>query len=159
MEELRKVREHTEKVRQETGALDVRPGEVEGLNTADSSVSAAVLQKSRAQEKRKRELEERRKLLEAKRRKKNPNTNTPEPSSDRETPVFSMPPDDDELDHPPREKPAFKATPKSLDPFAVLEARSGVDNEGKGKESGTAVEDADSFLANLERDIMAKKGS
>jgi len=62
MEELKNAREETGKTRAELGAVDLRPGEVEGMN-AGSGKSAAL-------EKRKRDLEERRKLVDAKRRKK-----------------------------------------------------------------------------------------
>jgi len=62
MEELRNAREETGKTRAELGAVDLRPGEVEGMN-AETGKSAAL-------EKRKRDLEERRKLVDAKRRKK-----------------------------------------------------------------------------------------
>ena len=82
----------------ETGAVDVRPGEVEGLAAPEGAAVPSVPQKSRAQEKRKREIEERRRLLEAKRRKKEATSHTPEPAGDFETPVFSMPMDDDEPD-------------------------------------------------------------
>lgn len=91
MEELKKAREETEQTRQEVGAHDVRPGEMEGMVLSSGDGNEHVPQKSRALEKRKRELEERRRLLEAKRRKKNLTSDTPEPSD--ETPVFSMPPD------------------------------------------------------------------
>ncbi|KAI0064787.1 hypothetical protein BV25DRAFT_1869048 [Artomyces pyxidatus] len=63
MDELRSAREETEKKRQETGAADVKPGEVEGMQEGGGEL------RSRAQEKRKRELEERRKLVDAKRKK------------------------------------------------------------------------------------------
>jgi len=63
MEELRQVRHETEMTRQELGAVDLKAGEVEGMQEAQNTV------RNRAIEKRKRELEERRKLVEAKRRK------------------------------------------------------------------------------------------
>ncbi|KAF8962760.1 hypothetical protein BDZ97DRAFT_1662498 [Flammula alnicola] len=66
MEELKASREETERKRQELGAEDVRPGEVEGMRDGEAATGTG---KSRAMEKRKREIEERRKLLEAKRRK------------------------------------------------------------------------------------------
>ncbi|EKM58214.1 uncharacterized protein PHACADRAFT_116951 [Phanerochaete carnosa HHB-10118-sp] len=158
MEELQKVREETEKVRQETGAMDVRPGEVEGLATTEGRGGAVISQKSRAQEKRKREIEERRRLLEAKRRKKDPAANVPGLSGNDETPSFSMPPgDNDEPERPPpKKKLVLEITQKSQDPFAALEARVEPDTS-KGKQPVRAVQDADAFLASLERDIMAKK--
>lgn len=66
MEELKNVREETGKTRAELGAVDLKPGEVEGMNT-DAGGGAG---RSAALEKRKRDLEERRKLVDAKRRKK-----------------------------------------------------------------------------------------
>ena len=63
MEELQQTRIETEKTRQELGAVDLKAGEVEGMQDAPNAL------RSRAIEKRKRELEERRKLVEAKRRK------------------------------------------------------------------------------------------
>lgn len=159
MEELRKAREETEKTREEVGAVDVRPGEVEGLAAVNGAASGAGTQKSRALEKRKRELEERRKLLEAKRRKKNPAAATPEPSD--ETPVFSMPPDSptDGPEHPPDHTSPARKAPASTDPFASLEART-LGRDAKGKAKATApINDADDFLASLERDILGRKKS
>ena len=74
MEELRKAREETEAKRREMGAVDVKPGEVEGMAPERGEGKARDgkgkdVERSRALEKRKRELEERRKLVEAKRRK------------------------------------------------------------------------------------------
>jgi hypothetical protein len=62
MAELKAARTETETIRQELGAVDLKPGEVEGMQ-ADTGM------KSRAMEKRKRDIEERRQLIEAKRRK------------------------------------------------------------------------------------------
>ena len=67
MEELKTAREETGKTRAEFGALDLKPGEVEGMNTDGG---AGGTSKSAVLEKRKRDLEERRKLVEAKRRRK-----------------------------------------------------------------------------------------
>jgi hypothetical protein len=64
MEELRQARHETEMTRQELGAVDLKAGEVEGMQESTPNVL-----RNRAIEKRKRELEERRKLVEAKRRK------------------------------------------------------------------------------------------
>jgi len=70
MEELKAAREETARTRQEIGAEDVKPGDVEGMREGGSSSSTA---QSKAAEKRKREIEERRKMIEAKRRKLDPN--------------------------------------------------------------------------------------
>ena len=67
MEELKNVREETGKTRAELGAVDLRPGEVEGMNADAGSGGPG---RSAALEKRKRDLEVRRKLVDAKRRKK-----------------------------------------------------------------------------------------
>ncbi|KAF8896288.1 hypothetical protein BD779DRAFT_1433316 [Infundibulicybe gibba] len=96
MEELKSARHETEKTREEKGAVDIRPGEIEGMQGGDT-VSAA---RSRAMEKRKRDLEERRKLLDAKRRKMGhpaasssqtplPPPITPAPQEDRSDPFAS----------------------------------------------------------------------
>ncbi|KAF7312313.1 hypothetical protein MIND_00244300 [Mycena indigotica] len=63
MDELKAARVETEKTRKDTGAMEILPGESEGMQDASSS------SRSRTMEKRKREIEERRKLLDAKRRK------------------------------------------------------------------------------------------
>ena len=63
MEELKGARDETGKTRAELGAVDLRPGEAEGMQAGGGSKSAAL-------EKRKRDLEERRRLVDAKRRKK-----------------------------------------------------------------------------------------
>jgi len=70
MEELRQVRQETEKTRQELGAVDLKAGEVEGMQEAPNPL------RSRAIEKRNRELEERRKAVDAKRRKLQNGTNS-----------------------------------------------------------------------------------
>ena len=74
MEELKSAREETGKTRAEFGAVDLRPGEVEGMNV-DAGAGGST-GRSAALEKRKRDLEERRKLVNAKRRKK---TGSPPP--------------------------------------------------------------------------------
>ena len=71
MEELRQTRNETEMTRQELGAVDLKAGEVEGMQEAPNAL------RNRAVEKRKRELEERRKLVEAKRRKLLNGNNSP----------------------------------------------------------------------------------
>jgi len=63
MEGLRQAREATERTRQELGAVDLKAGELEGMQEPPNAL------RSRALEKRRRELEERRKAVEAKRRK------------------------------------------------------------------------------------------
>lgn len=147
MEELRKARTETEKTREQTGAVDLRPGEVEGMVAPAESAGGSGLKSSRAMEKRKREIEERRKMLEAKRRKKNPGAES-SGSSSKPTPPASI----------------TASTPS--DPFAALEAQvslakpPNVSSKGKQKASTTlppqAQSDADAFLAALERDVLKK---
>ena len=84
MEELRQVRHETEITRQELGAVDLKAGEVEGMQEASNTV------RNRAIEKRKRELEERRKLVEAKRRKLLKGNNTPAAAA-TQSPASSAP--------------------------------------------------------------------
>jgi len=71
MEELQQARNETEMSRHELGAVDLKAGEVEGMQEAPGPL------RNRAIEKRKRELEERRKLVEAKRRKLLNGNNSP----------------------------------------------------------------------------------
>ncbi|KAJ6513328.1 hypothetical protein C8R45DRAFT_812987 [Mycena sanguinolenta] len=132
MEELKSARVETEMTRKETGAQDVHPGEIEGMQDSGSSG------KSRAMEKRKRELEERRKMLDAKRRKltgKEGGSTTAEPE-----PLTAAP------------EPASIAV--ADDPFAALEVAS----KTKGKAKALPVEtDADKFLAQLEHEFLSGK--
>jgi len=149
MEELRKAREQTEKTRTEVGAIDVRPGEIEGMvDTGQASEGAAegseglkgkdkvLAARSRAMEKRKRELEERKKLIEAKRRKVQ--------SGEGEAQV---------------------PKPGIVDPFAALESstsKTPTDTKGKAKRewdqkaTNPAVLAADDFLSQLEKDLVTK---
>ena len=68
MQELNALREETAKTRQELGAEDIRPGDIEGMRDGEALGTTGAT-KSRAMEKRKRELEERRNMIEAKRKK------------------------------------------------------------------------------------------
>jgi hypothetical protein len=141
MEELRSARMETEKTRQEVGAMDLKPGEVEGLR--EDSVTAGA-SRSRAMDKRKRELEERRKLLDAKRRK----------VKGEETPIDRA----SELDSQgTSEAVTFKAQDRP-DPFAKLESHTTGSSKAKGKQKGTNDSrrntEADTFLAQLEYEIL-----
>ncbi|KAH7930193.1 hypothetical protein BV22DRAFT_1001288 [Leucogyrophana mollusca] len=137
MEELRSARVETETTRQEVGAVDLRPGEVEGMRQdADDSKSGS---RSRATEKRKREIEERRKLLEAKRRKVKV-----------ENEVLGTPPETAASPGPS----AFADTsivPKQQTPKSKPSAK------GKNKGQNPAQSAADAFLAQLEQDILKAK--
>lgn len=131
MEELKDVREETERTRKETGAIDVLPGEVEGMQETAA--------KSRAMEKRKREIEERRKVLEEKRKK----LKMSRPS------LVSTPP-------PPQQPKAQEA---EIDPFAVLESSTPrvSTSAQNSKQSTKPTADADMFLAQLEQDFLKNK--
>lgn len=128
MEELKTAREETGQTRTEFGAVDLKPGEVEGMDIggAVGGSSGGGTSKSAALEKRKRDLEERRKLVDAKRRKKigDPPVVEPHPNP---------PPTDGSQDK-------AQATQQSSDP-----------EPGKA----IALNPADDFLAQLERDIMS----
>lgn len=140
MAELKESRKETEQTRQEMGAVDLKPGEQEGMR--EESAPGTV--KSRAMEKRKREIEERRKDIEAKRRKLKGK-------------------EDDEPEVGPPEPPKQAVEPASsqnADPFAALEAQSPPSRKDKGKAKQTATSGtsaADDFLAQLERELMGKR--
>lgn len=132
MEELKTARDETKKTREDLGAMDIRPGEVEGMRE-DSGQST-----SRALEKRKREIEERRALLEAKRRKTKV---TPDGevasgrSSSSVTPsvTFVAP-----------ETEAVAPTSRTPETLNTRTTRGG-------------YSDADAFLAQLEQDILKRR--
>jgi hypothetical protein len=125
MEDLKSARQETEKTRQETGAMDVKAGEIEGMQEGASTGG-----KSRAAEKRKRELEERRRLVDAKRKKAKTGGDASLPSDAVE----------------PRADVAH-AVP---DPFAALELQS-------SSKTPIIDNDADAFLASLEREMLIEK--
>lgn len=71
MEGLKTAREDTGRNRAEFGAVDLKPGEAEGMHAGEAGRSdGGDTGRNPALEKRKRDLEERRKLVDAKRRKK-----------------------------------------------------------------------------------------
>lgn len=138
MEELRTTREETKKTRDDLGAMDIRPGEVEGMREENGQST------SRALEKRKREIEERRALLEAKRKK-----TKVAPGEDRPTGQSSS-----------------SATPPvtfvASDPFVALEKKVVVSTSRTPETPGTHTTSgtysaADAFLAQLEQDILKKR--
>ncbi|KAH9928618.1 uncharacterized protein B0H18DRAFT_874756 [Fomitopsis serialis] len=152
MEELRASREETARTRQEMGAADAKPGEVEGMREhGGDGGDAAAVGKSRAMEKRKRELEERRKMLDAKRRKV-AGTGATVPGKEGT---------------PAAENGAAKPETKGdtvADPFAALEAQQSQQSakhkgKAKAKSSNNPIDAADAFLAQLEHDVLkgAKK--
>ncbi|KAG7089776.1 hypothetical protein E1B28_011429 [Marasmius oreades] len=138
MEELKTTRKETEQARADAGAVDLRPGEVEGL----VGEAQTGIVKSRAMEKRKREIEERRKMVEAKRRKVKPTDDFSQHKAEAQRPEV------------------FVAT--ATDPFAALEAAPKSREEKqkiKCKETtvGEVPNEADAFLARLENDILKRK--
>lgn len=136
MEELRSAREGTKKTREDVGAVDVQPGEVEGM--CDDETSST----NRALEKRKREIENRRALLEAKRKKLKVDGNAP--------PSQAMP--------EPQTPPVFN---QANDPFAALETQVSKTLPRKPKAAiclnVASTVDADAFLAQLEQEVLKKQ--
>ncbi|TFK72914.1 hypothetical protein BDN72DRAFT_835522 [Pluteus cervinus] len=144
LDELRAAREETEKVRKEMGAVDIRPGEVEGMRNGDEEKEGvASSSKSRILEERKRKLEERRKAVDAKRKK-------PKLASGTDSVAVSAAKAPQSGDR----QPTISSGP--TDPFAVLEATPKPSNT-KGKANAPALSAADAFLVQLERDLLAKK--
>ncbi|TDL25507.1 hypothetical protein BD410DRAFT_595768 [Rickenella mellea] len=150
MDELRAARDETGRTRQDLGAVDVKPGEIEGMVAPlqEGHTEAETTVRSRAMEKRKRELEERRKLLDAKRRKVNTKVNSDVASTDG-----------------PSKMQAGSVSEGSRDPFATLEDQVGhaaartSQSKGKNPTSTATLSAADDFLAQLERDIVRKTTS
>ncbi|KAF5371861.1 hypothetical protein D9615_009564 [Tricholomella constricta] len=140
MEELKAARDETGKARQDLGAVDVRPGEVEGMRVAGD------VTRTRAMEKRKRELEERRKLVDAKRRKVTGNAgdSASKSAASNATPEAGIAVVD-------------VAAPLPQDPLAISEARTKSAQE-KGKRKVPSATDADAFLAQLEHDFIRSRG-
>ena len=127
MEELKNVREETGKTRAELGAVDLRPGEVEGMQ-AGSGNGGGGTSRNAALEKRKRDLEERRKLVDAKRRKKIEGPPVGEPlSNSSQLPMKES-----------------RDTVQSVEQSSKLQSAKPVESNP-----------ADDFLAQLERDIMS----
>ncbi|KAH9481434.1 Coiled-coil domain-containing protein 174 [Psilocybe cubensis] len=176
MEELKASREETTRIRQELGAEDVKFGEIEGMRHGEGQGGTAggpVV--SRGAEKRKRELEERRKLLEAKRKKakvSDSSAATPSSSATPEIKVTSQdlnklraasppPPQATSANRVSRfsDRQSIKETsPASSDPFAALESKLTSSSKAKGKSKAEyPTNDADSFLAQLEQEFLAKR--
>jgi hypothetical protein len=181
MEELKASREETTRIRQDIGAEDVRPGEVEGMREGDGSGTPAV-GKSRAMEKRKREIDERMQILEVKRRRlrgtdadSTPISNaTSNPllsnSKAKEKTSISLPGSDVAptiIQDPFTSLEVQLAGPQpgkntvarvSFDPFSRLEKDTNISTKTKGKmKAGTPSNEADSFLAQLEEEFLAPR--
>ena len=128
MEELKNTRGETGKTRAEFGAVDLRPGEVEGMQAGGGADgSGGSIGKGAAMEKRKRDLEERRKLVDAKRRKK--------------------------IGNPPIADPPSNSPPPKMESQDTVQA---AERSSKSQSvEAVASNPADDFLAQLERDIMS----
>ena len=136
MEELRTAREETKQTREDFGAMDVRPGEVEGMREQSGQST------SRALEKRKREIEERRALLEAKRKKTKV---LPDGEGEGQSSSSAAPP----------------MTFVANDPFVTLEKQAAAPASRTPETPETRItknglSEADAFLAQLEQDILKK---
>ena len=131
MEELLAARGETERNREDLGAVDLKPGEVDGLQASGHGL------KGRATEKRKRELEERRRLLDAKRRKGKGKAEAVE--EQKLSQPIAPSPSMDEAAKPPT----------VTDPFVALESQ-------RPKPSGSTAGpiDTDAFLADIEQTII-----
>ncbi|KAG6374479.1 hypothetical protein JVT61DRAFT_4522 [Boletus reticuloceps] len=135
LEELRTAREETKMTREDLGAMDVRPGDVEGMREESGQST------SRALEKRKREIEERRALLEAKRKK---------------TKVIP------ERDGISSGSVTLPVTFVANDPFVALEKKvvASTSRTPEAPQTHTAKSEhpgADAFLAQLEQDMLKKR--
>jgi len=130
MEELKNVREETEKTRKDLGAVDILPGELEGMREGPT--------KSRAMEKRKREIEERRRLLEEKKKRKiSPSAESGNIARvQAETRTTSLP---------------------EADPFAVLESIAAPKPAPFAKKSQATSDAAGVFLAQLQQEFLSAK--
>ena len=157
MQELNALREETAKTRQELGAEDIKPGDIEGMRDGEAPGTTGT--KSRAMEKRKRELEERRNMIEAKRKKLklhdgavssvDANVSSEAPSLLTHSGVQPMEAKKSEVAQP--------TIPS--DPFAALESQA-LSSSIKGKKkavSATATTEADTFLADLEQEFLGSR--
>jgi len=114
MEGLKNAREETGKTRADFGAVDLRPGEVEGMQVGSGTGGSGGggTGKSTALEKRRRDLEERRKLVDAKRRKKVGSPPAARPPSDS-----SLPTTDSQGERPSRPQSAGAVVSNPADDF------------------------------------------
>ncbi|KAF8656817.1 hypothetical protein AX16_002366 [Volvariella volvacea WC 439] len=185
MEELKAAREETEKARKEAGAIDIKPGEIEGMRdgesvNGDGDRLTTSAPKSRAMEKRKRELEERRKLLDAKRKKPKTETTdaaggeTLQPAATTSTSSNSVPHQTLRVDEKAGVGDPLAALEEAQtnnseskldqadDPFAALEVK-GSTSKSKGKDKfkskSKPASDADVFLAQWEQEFFSSKRS
>ncbi|KAF5377330.1 hypothetical protein D9757_008005 [Collybiopsis confluens] len=135
--ELDARRAETKAQREAAGAVDVQVGEVEGMRAPSSSDGG--WERSRALEKRKRDLEERRQALEAKRKKAKITEG-----------LQSQAPTADTV---PKDTIAKNAPA----PIFFQPSLSVPTSFGKGK-SKSSTNEADDFLASLEKEMLSRKG-
>ncbi|KAI0314607.1 hypothetical protein OF83DRAFT_1293767 [Amylostereum chailletii] len=152
-EELMKLRADTQKMREETGAVNLRSGEVEGMRPEDGKDAVEATGVSRAGEKRKRDLEERRRKVEEARRKKAKGGNgevigaADGPASVARLPSSCLASRSSTPAAVPKQMiPSSRSAPP-LDPFAALEAQafSGI-AQAEGVDRS---HDVDAFLAGV----------
>ncbi|KAJ4494983.1 hypothetical protein C8J55DRAFT_554587 [Lentinula edodes] len=144
LNELKSRHLETDAIRKEMGAVDVLPGEIEGMQVPE--VRSSV----KGSEKRKREIEERRKMLDAKRKKvgtviEEPQLDTVSASTSGTTTSL-------------KRNSQTPGLPQQVDPFSALESATfskPPPNKGKGKSS--SQHDADEFLAQLGNEMLNKK--
>lgn len=165
MEDLLNSRKETMEVRKETGAMDLKPGEVQGLR-ADSGAgtSAGGKQLSAAMAKRKKELEDRRSMIQAKRRKLVGNgvdaeasLDTPAPSNGakRATVSHSSTLAQDQGGQETKDPfAASEASSNHSDPFAAVERNA--TRPVKSRWDKRPAPDVDSFLADVEKELASK---
>lgn len=128
-------------IRAQTGAVDVRPGEVEGMRAPESS-----LDNRSALEKRKRELEERKKMVDAKRKKTMGNVGSQPVANFAKSAAGHVP----EINH----NSLSSAAP--VDPFALVEAAT---FSMPSLKTTSSLHDADEFLAEMHNTLLpGKKG-
>ncbi|KAH7873791.1 uncharacterized protein C8R40DRAFT_1048842 [Lentinula edodes] len=146
LNELKSRHLETDAIRKEMGAVDVLPGEIEGMQVPE--VRSSV----KGSEKRKREMEERRKMLDAKRKKVGTRTVIEEPQPDTVSASTSG------TTTSLIRNSQTPGLPQQVDPFSALESATfskPPPNKGKGKSS--SQHDADEFLAQLGNEMLNKK--
>ncbi|KAJ3815564.1 hypothetical protein EV368DRAFT_81778 [Lentinula lateritia] len=144
LNELKSRHLETDAIRKEMGAMDVLPGEIEGMQVPE--VRSSV----KGSEKRKREIEERRKMLDAKRKKVGTVIEEPQPAT-VSAPTF-------DTTTSLKRNSQTSGLPQQVDPFSALESATfskPPPNKGKGKSS--SQHDADEFLAQLGNEMLNKK--
>jgi len=160
MDELKSAREETERTRKDVGAIDLRPGEVEGMGEDKDGEGEGrggpAVGKSRALEKRKRELEERRRMIDAKRRKVKGHGVGEEDQFATSTPIFEA--GEEKFEAAVQN---FEAGPAWTSAPALEALAHSVIKKGKGKQkvASDPQHAADDFLAQLEREMLGSSST